>query len=80
MQSVFTKSDNKNRKVQNNWMGRTLGNAWPLEPRLFTHSRELWRYKIEEMSVKIGINFFGGYKEVVRVCLVWDVQNANYIA
>ena len=40
-------------------MGRTLGNAWPPEPRLFTHSRELGRYKIEEMSVKIGINIFG---------------------
>ena len=60
-------------------MGRTLGNVWPPEPRLFTHSRELWMYNIEEMSVKIGIKFFG-YKEVVRVCLVWDLQNANYIA
>ena len=39
-------------------MGRTRGNAWPPEPRLFTHSRELWKYKIEEMSVKIGIKFF----------------------
>ena len=32
------------------------------------------------MSVKIGIKLFFGYKEGVRVCLVWDVQNANYIA
>ena len=60
MQSVFTREEEienraklkKNRKVQNDWVGKTLGNAWPLEPRLFAHNRELWRYKIEEMSVK----------------------------
>ena len=31
---------------------RLLGMLGHQEPRLFTHSRQLWRYKIEEMSVK----------------------------
>ena len=61
------------------WVG-LLGMLGHWNQDSFTHSRELWRYKIEEMSVKIGIKFFLVYKEEVRFCLVWDLQNANYIA